>query len=118
MQRRPRNVLPFMLGLNGSVVHIVQSGFIWPYFSLSPALLSTLGLAEASMLGHLWLYNETDFMDWVAVDVGHMIEVQQGQRILLKDQSIRKCIGFQKCLDVPSHSSNVRATVEPNLIGF
>jgi hypothetical protein len=31
-----------------AVVHIVQSGFVWPYFSLSPALLSTLGLAEAS----------------------------------------------------------------------
>ena len=44
-------------------------------------------------------------MDWVAVEVGHMIEVQEGQRIFLKDQSIRKCVGFQKYLDVPSHSA-------------
>ena len=88
-----------------AIVHIVQSGFVWPYFSLLSELLSTLGLAEASTHGLLWLYDETDFMDWVAVDVGHMIEVQEGQQIFLKDHSIHKCAGFQKCLDAPSCSS-------------
>jgi hypothetical protein len=82
-----------------AVIHIVQSGFVWPYFSLSSALLSSLGLAEASANGHLRLYDETDFMDWVAIEVGHMVEVQEGQHIFLKDQSIHKCIGFQQHLD-------------------
>ena len=88
-----------------AVIHVIQSGFVWPYFSLSSALLSTLGLAEAGTRGHLRLYDEMDFMDWVAVEVGHTIEVQEGQQIFLKDQSIRKCIGFQKYIDVPSCSA-------------
>ena len=39
------------------------------------------------------------------MDIGHVVEVQEGQRLFLKDQSLRKCIDFQKCLDAPSRSS-------------
>lgn len=61
------------------VVHVVQSGFTWPYFIISSVLLSTLGLLEAGERGDLRLYDEMDFMDWVAVDIGHIVEVQEGQ---------------------------------------
>lgn len=87
------------------VVHVVQSGFTWPYFIILSTLLSTLGLLEAGERGDLRLYDEMDFMDWVAVDIGHIVEVQEGQRLFLKDQSLQKCIDFQKCLNTPSRSS-------------
>jgi len=70
------------------VVHVVQSGFIWLYFIISSALLSMLGLLEASEQGDLWLYDEMDFADWVAVDIGHIAEVQEGQWLFLKDHSL------------------------------
>ena len=61
------------------VVHVVQSGFIWPYFIILSALLSTLGLLEAGEQGDLQMYDEMDFVDWVAVDIGHIVKVQEGQ---------------------------------------
>ena len=87
------------------VVHVVQTGFIWPYFVISSPLLSALGLLEAGERGDLRMYDEMDFVDWIAVDIGHVVEVQEGQQLFLKDQSLRKCIDFQKCLDAPSWSS-------------
>ncbi|EDR05526.1 uncharacterized protein LACBIDRAFT_329487 [Laccaria bicolor S238N-H82] len=87
------------------IVHVVQSGFIWPYFVISSALLTTLGLLEAGKQGDLQLYDEMDFADWVAVEIGHTVEVQEGHRLFLKYHSLCKCIDLQKCLNTPSQGS-------------
>ncbi|KAF8952645.1 hypothetical protein BDZ97DRAFT_1681014 [Flammula alnicola] len=89
-------------------VHVVQHGshgFAWPYLAISSTLLAAVGLSEASERGDLRMYEETDITDWVAVDVGYVVEVQEGQRIFLKDRSLRKCMDFQKCLDTPHRNS-------------
>ena len=41
--------------------------------------------------GELCLYDEDDALDWVEVDVGHDVEVQEGQHILLKNWNIQYC---------------------------
>ena len=41
--------------------------------------------------GGLCLYDEDDALDWVEVDVGHDVEVQEGQHILLKNWNIQYC---------------------------
>jgi hypothetical protein len=83
MRRRPRNVSPFMLGL-----------MMTRLLSFTLSNLDLLGHTSASRQHYL-----------VAVEVGHTIEVREGQRIFLKDQSIRKCVGFQTYLDATSRSS-------------
>ena len=89
-------------------VHNVQQGshgFTWPYFTISKTFLAAVGLSEASERGDLRMYDELDIADWVAVDVGYVIEVLEGQRIFLKDRSLRKCLDLQKCLDAPPRKS-------------
>lgn len=73
--------------------------FPWPYLTITSNLLATVGLLDASKRGDLRMYDELDVLDWVAVDVGHVLEVCDGQRLFLKDASIRNCIEFQKSLD-------------------
>lgn len=80
----------------------VTQAFTWPFLSLSSTLLSTIGLQDAGERGELCLYDEVDALDWVEVDVGHVVEVQEGQRILLKDRNIQYCEDLHKFLEARS----------------
>ncbi|KAF8814083.1 hypothetical protein BYT27DRAFT_7082951 [Phlegmacium glaucopus] len=73
--------------------------FTWPYLTITPTLLAAVGLLEASEQGNLRMFDEMEVLDWVAIDVGYVIEVREGQRLFLKDASIRRCADFQKSLD-------------------
>ncbi|KIJ92432.1 hypothetical protein K443DRAFT_13606 [Laccaria amethystina LaAM-08-1] len=80
----------------------VTQAFTWPFLSLSLALLSTIGLQDAGERGELCFYDEVDALDWVEVDVGHVVEVQEGQRILLKNRNIQCCEDLHKFLEAHS----------------
>ncbi|KAF8804797.1 hypothetical protein BYT27DRAFT_7225166 [Phlegmacium glaucopus] len=73
--------------------------FIWPYLTITPTLLAAVGLLEASKQGNLRMFDEMEVLDWVAIDVGYVIEVHKGQCLFLKDASIHRCADFQKSLD-------------------
>lgn len=59
---------------------LIQKGFTWPFFKLSPPILSIIGLQDSADSGALQVYDETEGY-WVAVDIDHVIEVQEGQHI-------------------------------------
>ena len=63
------------------------------------SLLGGVGLLQASELGNLRIYDEGGIQDWVAIDVGYVMEVHEGQHIFLKDASLHKCVDFHKSLD-------------------
>ena len=73
--------------------------FSWPYLVINSDLLSTVGLLEASEQGRLRIYDEKEIHDWVAVNAGYVMEVQEGQRLFLKDASLLKCADFIKLLE-------------------
>ena len=73
--------------------------FTWPYLMITSSLLGGVGLLQVSELGNLRIYDEGGIQDWVAIDVGYVMEVHEGQRIFLKDASLRKCVDFHKSLD-------------------
>jgi hypothetical protein len=73
----------------------IQKGFTWPFFKLSAVILSLVNLQQSAELGDLQMYDETDDF-WVTVDVDHIVEVQEGQRVFLRDRSVRSCQGFDE----------------------
>jgi len=73
---------------NGQHSSCGSCGSIWLHLAIFHhffCFISMLGLLEANEQGDLWLYDEMDFMDWVAVDIGHIIEVQE---LFLRDHSL------------------------------
>lgn len=72
--------------------------FTWPHVVLDRSLLAGVGLLEAGERGDLRIYDELDIADWVAVEVGYVVKVQEGDRLFLKDGSLRTCIKFDDCL--------------------
>lgn len=79
-------------------IKIIQD-FTWPYLTITSSLLASVGLLQASEGGNLRIYDEDGIQDWVAIDVGYVTEVHEGQRVFLKDASLRKCVDFHKSLD-------------------
>jgi len=79
--------------------------FSWPYLVINSDLLATVGLLEASEHGRLRIYDEKEIHDWVAVNAGYVMEVQEGQHIFLKDASLSKCTDFMKLLETYSQGS-------------
>lgn len=71
--------------------------YVWPYLPLSPAILSAVGLSGVGESGDLLMFDEVDLVDWVAVDIGHVIDFSEGQRpVLLKCRSVDNCAGLDK----------------------
>lgn len=83
----------------------ITQDFIWPHLSFSSTFLTSIGLSEAGATGELFMYDEGGVFDWVSVDVGHVVEVQEGQRIFLKDCSARKCMDFDKILGASQYAT-------------
>ena len=73
-------------------------------FVCFPEGRSSVG-ASASEQGNLRIYDEKEILDWVAIHAGYVMEVHKGQRLFLKDASLRKCLDFQKSLDTCSQGS-------------
>lgn len=81
---------------------LIQKGFTWPFFKLSPPILSIIGLQDSADSGALQVYDETEGY-WVAVDFDHVIEVQEGQHIFLWDHSVTICHHFNTLSKQASH---------------
>ena len=81
---------------------LIQKGFTWPFFKLSPPILSMIGLQDSADSGALQVYDETEGY-WVAVDIDHVIEVREGQHILLRDRSVTVCHHFDTLSKQASH---------------
>jgi len=79
--------------------------FLWPYLVINSDLLAMVGLLEASEQGRLRVYDEKEVHDWVAVNAGYVMEVQEGQRLFLKDASLSKCADFLKLLETRPQGS-------------
>ena len=84
-------------------IRSIQQGFTWPYFKLSPAILSLVDLERAGELGALQMYDDVNLEAWIAVDVGHIMVVYEGQRVFLRDRSAKNCPGFDKHLKEIHH---------------
>ena len=69
---------------------LIQKGFTWPFFKLSPPILSVIGLQDSADSGALQVYDKTEGY-WVAVDIDHVIA---GQHIFLQDRSVTVCHHF------------------------
>jgi hypothetical protein len=80
----------------------IQKGFTWPFFKLSAAILSLVNLQQSAESGDLQMYDETDDF-WVTVDLDHIMEVREGQRVFLRDRSVRSCQGFDELFKQVSH---------------
>jgi len=48
------------------------------------------------------MYDENDEF-WVTVDIDHIVEVWEGQRVFLRDRSVKSCQGFDKLFKQISH---------------
>jgi len=92
-------VYPWTTEDTSPTIKIFQD-FTWPYLMITLTLLANVGLLEASKLGNLRIYNEDEIQDWVAIDVGYVMEVREGQCLFLKDTSLCKCIDFHKLLNL------------------
>ncbi|KJA20095.1 hypothetical protein HYPSUDRAFT_142688, partial [Hypholoma sublateritium FD-334 SS-4] len=108
----------------------IQKGFTWPFFMFSSAMLSLVGLQQSAELGALQMYNVAEEY-WITIDVDHVMEVQEGQCIFLRDRSVADCQGFDelfKQLTLPhlrdnllqerTYVRNAWKTVSPILNGF
>ena len=56
---------------------------MWPFFKLSPPILSMIGLQDSADSGALQIYDETEGY-WLTVDIDHIMEVREGQHIFLR----------------------------------
>ena len=74
----------------------VQKGFMWPFFKLSPPILSMIGFQDSGDSGALQVYDQTEGY-WVAVDIDHVIEVWEGQHIFLWDCFLTTRPFWKKC---------------------
>ena len=81
---------------------LIQKGFTWPFFKLSPPILSMIGLQDSADSGALQVYDETEGY-WVAVDIDHVIEVGEGQHIFLQDRSVTVYHHFDTLSKQASH---------------
>ncbi|KAF8168384.1 hypothetical protein B0H34DRAFT_645984 [Crassisporium funariophilum] len=84
-------VYPWTTEDTAPTVKIFQD-FTWLYLTITTGLLAAIGLLEASEQGNLRMYDENNIQDWVAVDIGYVMEVCEGQRLFLKDALVRKCL--------------------------
>ena len=73
----------------------IQKGFTWPFFKLSLAVLSLVGLQQSVESGTLQMYDELEGY-WLMVGIDHVIEVHEGQHVFLRDCSVHKCEQFDK----------------------
>ena len=71
------------------LIRMFQAGFTWPFFVLTPSILSLLGLADAARHGGLQMYETASLRAWVHIDDGHTLEVREGHRIFIKDVAVR-----------------------------
>jgi len=90
-------------------MRVFQTGFTWPYFVLTTAILSSIGLSGACERQDLQIYEE-EFDTWVSVDLGHTIEAREGHRIFAKDRLVDDCPGLKKHLKAPArfHVAHLR----------
>jgi len=79
-----------------------DSPFTWPYFPLSPSVLSALSLARPDM--HVQLYRKA-LGTWVTISPGHVIELQEHASIFLKASHITNYVDFDKLLNPKSASA-------------
>ena len=80
----------------------IQKGFMWPFFKLSSAVLSLVGLQQSVESGTLQMYDELEGY-WLTVGMDHVIEVHEGQCVFLRDCSVHKCEQFNKLFKQVSH---------------
>ena len=71
------------------LIRMFQAGFTWPFFVLTPKILSFVGLADTADRGGLQMYETASLGAWVHIDGGHTLEVREGQRIFIKDVAVR-----------------------------
>ncbi|KAF8238041.1 hypothetical protein L208DRAFT_1214824, partial [Tricholoma matsutake] len=75
----------------------VQGGFKWPHFILSSAILSKVGLHHEGEQLKFWLYN-TAICTWTTVQIGHIITLQDGDQVFLKQADVTRCLKFDALL--------------------
>lgn len=84
-------------------IHEFQGGWSWPYFKLTPAVLSTVELMGSTETAKpcIQLYRH-GLSTWVTIDPGHTIELCAGDRVFLKARHVRCPAGFDDHLRAPS----------------
>jgi hypothetical protein len=87
-------------------VHEFQSGFTWPYFSLTAHILSTVNLMSSD--SRVQLYRNT-LGTWVTITIDHVIQLSEGMRIFLKSSHVNDPVHFEKHVRADS------LTTTPNL---
>lgn len=80
----------------------IQKGFTWPFFKLSLAALSLVGLQESVESGTWQMYDESEGY-WLTVGVDHVIKVHKSQHSFLRDRSVCKCEQFDELSKQVSH---------------
>lgn len=78
------------------LIRMFQAGFTWPFFVLTPRVLSLVGLAEAADHGGLQMYETASLGAWVHIDGGHTLEVREGHRIFIKDVAVHDYQDFDQ----------------------
>jgi hypothetical protein len=78
------------------LIRMFQAGFTWPFFVLTPKILSFVGLADTADRGGLQMYETMSLGAWVHIDGGHTLEVREGQRIFIKDVAVRDYQDFDQ----------------------
>ncbi|EDR07907.1 uncharacterized protein LACBIDRAFT_327688 [Laccaria bicolor S238N-H82] len=76
--------------------------FTWPYFPLSPSVLSALSLAGPDI--HVQLYRKA-LGTWVTISPGHIIKLQEHTRVFLKASHVIDYADFDKLLNPESTSA-------------
>jgi hypothetical protein len=75
----------------------VQGGFKWPHFILSSVILSEVGLHHEDKQLKFRLYN-TAVCTWTTVQISHIITLQDGDHIFLKQADVTRCLKFDALL--------------------
>jgi len=78
------------------LIRMFQAGFTWPFFVLTPQILSFVGLTDTADRGGLQMYETASLGAWVHIDGGHTLEVREGQRIFIKDVAVRDYQDFDR----------------------
>ena len=76
------------------LIRMFQAGFAWPFFMLTPSILSLVGLAHTADHGGLQMYETASLGAWVHIDGGHTLEVREGHCISIKDVAVRNYQDF------------------------
>ena len=105
--RAKRNITVYAWSEDASppLIRMFQAGFTWPFFILTPGVLSLVGLADATDSRGLQLYDTASLGAWVHIDVGHTFEVREGQRIFIKDVAVRDYQEFDQYLHIDPRQS-------------